>query len=200
MARSTVYCKMGHTECYPGKNQARLFWMRDCPRDKDIINISHADLEGLSYRDHQAGITVCDNDPAVIERTCYLKSKYPNLKIDTYLGDCNDAVRTHVAVYGVRNLGAVNFDLTRTIRSEWGVAKPTVELLLASGYKGIFVLTVTVQRDNFQSHKDRIAWFERQLPESLRDSVTYHFYCSDSVGRHAERIKGSAMLTIKIKF
>lgn len=207
MAKSNVRCSMGHTELHPGKTEARAFWMHDCSRTSDIITISQGALDDLCLLRHTGDIHVCDIDPGVIESTNYLKgskgARYTSLNLRTArLLDFSDAVRLYVERHGVRKLGAVDCDLACSVDKAWEIAKPSVELLHAKGYKGLFLLTFRNGRDGhgWNATKRRVAELTKQLPASLRSRVTYQAYRSDWVGRFATRENGSSMVVVKIQF
>src|ERR1035437_6621708 len=164
MARSTVKCKMGHTEQHPAKDRMRRNWMSKVSRMKDIITISHGLLGGAQYLNWCGRIQVCDIDPGVRETTAYLggldggASDYPDLNILSPGCDIESTVIAYVKAYGVKQLGAVDVDLACTIGPAWEILFPVLCTLLgAMGTKDHVKVLLTFRngrKDGFSSLND----------------------------------------------
>jgi hypothetical protein len=210
MSRITVRCSMGHTALFPGKNDVRSEMIHQVSQKKDIITVSHGALDVLNILRHQGRIMIVDTDTGVIESSHYIRvgdpmnkkaSDYPRLNfLPEYQGDIADGLRWYAERFGLRNLGAIDLDLTGTVDQVWQVARRVLAVLKEYPW-GKMVTVFLTYRDGRDSHgrnaaQNRVA----SLVTRLNAKCTWHrCYRSDWIGRFATRERGSSMAIVGLK-
>jgi hypothetical protein len=193
---------MGHTPLSPGKNRARRNWVETVPLTKDIITISPALFEVLDIRRHQGMIVACDIDPVVHSRILHIRkgNDYPDLHIGAPGWSIQETVLAYCKNHGVRNLGAVDVDLYRTLDYELPILKEVLSILAAHKYKGKVLFTFRNGRDSYGKggSERRICRLIGSLPKGF-EYVRDERYRSDCYGRFLQRKIGSSMVIVELQ-
>lgn len=198
-----MMCAMGHTPLSPAKNRVRRNWLERVPRKQTIITISHGLLDEAQSRRHTGLILPCDIDSGTREVIKHASKRYPELRILPPGKDIHSTVNEYLKFHsgGVRKLGAVDLDLTASVKEVWNTSKPVIDSLKENKYHGKVLITFRNGRDSFGKNSllERIQWLLGQLPTGV--VITHHeSYTSDHYDRFGRYNKGSAMCTVELQF
>jgi hypothetical protein len=202
MGRLDNTCKELHTALFPQKDRVRRSWMSVLHRTQDLLTISHGIFPELDRAGWKGQIQSCDLDEGV--RTCinHIRENpngplgdYPDLNILPPGCGILSTTQSYCKEHGAKRLGAVDIDLTASIRGVWQVARPVVEVLQDYHYKGLILLTFRNGRaDGFGQNAlpKRMKFLRESLPKGV-ECVLHDTYQSTYIERNAKRHKGSPM-------